>query len=415
MSSTPPVSLRLPDAPTQSDRDKLTIFISIVSYRDPETLPTLTSLLTTASHPNRLHIGIVWQYHTTADTHLFHPPPAPTSPFFPEAAGGLPAVGQVRQLLLGSWEARGPMYARALAETVYDGEVFHMQIDSHMRFTRGWDSQLINTAYHAAGETRDARIVLTGYPADYEAGSAVEEETQEGLDRDERINIMTATHFGNDGMLRLKGVPLSSQHRPPPPFAHLTTHPPPSPLPPLIPAYFLAAGLLFTTAALPTLLPTPLSFPGLFFGEEALLSVRAFTAGFRMYHCLRPVVRHCWSRGYRPSWRVDRAEGGEVEVREMEEEGERSRARVRRLLGGEEEDVEGLLGSERRVEEYWQWVGVDWQNKVVSERAQRGGVDETMLDRRKKPSSSATSASATVGLNDDLLQRIMAFTQVLKT
>ena len=82
MAATSLPSSRLPDAPSQSDRDKLTIFVSVVSYRDPETLPTLTSLLTNATHPDRIHIGLVWQYHTTADVHLFLPPSAPTSPFF---------------------------------------------------------------------------------------------------------------------------------------------------------------------------------------------------------------------------------------------------------------------------------------------------------------------------------------------
>ena len=257
MRAASPASLRLPDAPTQSDRDKLTIFVSIVSYRDPETLPTLASLLTNATHPSRLHIGLVWQYHTTADTHLFLPPPAPTSPFFPSDSPPATA-GSIRQLLLSHYEARGPMYARALADTLYDNETFYLQIDSHMRFTRAWDTQLINTLYHAATDALDARIILTGYPADYQHGSDAEDEQQS--EAEARVNIMTATHFDTDGMLRLKGVPISSP--PPPPAAHLTTHPPPSPpLPDPIPAYFLAAGFLFSSHALPTLVSTPLTFP----------------------------------------------------------------------------------------------------------------------------------------------------------
>ena len=419
MTSTPPSFSRLPDAPSQSDRDALLIFVSIVSYRDPETLPTLRSLLTTASHPSRLRIGLVWQYDTAADTRLFLPPPAPTSPFFPDdaaAAAAMASGAEVRQLLLSSAEARGPMYARSLCETLYRNEQFYLQIDSHMRFTPDWDTQLINTIYHAAGSTTlDARIILTGYPADYQPHTQPDNDDDQLADQP--INIMTATHFGGDGMLRLKGVPLSSSFSPPPPHhSHLTTHPPTAPLPPLIPAYFLAAGFLFSSYALPTLVSTPLTFPGLFFGEEILLSVRCFTSGFRMYHCLRPVARHCWSRSYRPSWRVDRAAGGEMEVKEMEREAERSRAKVTQLLtggrGDRGSDVEGLLGCERSVEGYWEWVGVDWQNKVVSERAQRGGLDEALLDRRKGGSGASAGVDAKSGLNNDLLQRIMAFAQV---
>ncbi len=59
------------------------------------------------------------------------------------------------------------------------------------------------------------------------------------------------------------------------------------------------------------------------------------------------------------------------------------------------------------MDEYWEWVGVDWRNKVVSERAQRGGVEEALLERRDK-----AAAAGDAPLNDALLQRIMAFTQV---
>ena len=89
----------------------------------------------------------------------------------------------------------------------------------------------------------------------------------------------------------------------------------------------------------------------------------------------------------------------------MTAEAETSRAKVRRVVAGDG-DEEGLLGSVRRVDEYWEWVGVDWRNKVVSERAQRGGVDATLLDKRKP------SGAAGVALNDVVLHRIMAFAQV---
>jgi hypothetical protein len=38
------------------------IFVSIASYRDPELLPTLESLLSNAANPDDLTICIAWQY-----------------------------------------------------------------------------------------------------------------------------------------------------------------------------------------------------------------------------------------------------------------------------------------------------------------------------------------------------------------
>ena len=120
-------------------------------------------------------------------------------------------------------------------------------------------------------------------------------------------------------------------------------------------------------------MPTPShsDFPSLFFGEELLLSLRAFSLGFDFYHSPVAVCTHCWSRQYRPSWRELRKQQGE------EEEGEGAR-RVVRLMTGEDA-AERWLGSERTREQYWDWVGVDWEKRLISERAKRGGVEAQRL------------------------------------
>ncbi len=38
------------------------IFVSIVSYRDPDCEKTLNSLFTQARYPNRVYVGVVLQY-----------------------------------------------------------------------------------------------------------------------------------------------------------------------------------------------------------------------------------------------------------------------------------------------------------------------------------------------------------------
>ncbi len=56
--------------------------------------------------------------------------PFPTrSPVFPRAA----AHTQVRQIVLPYGDAEGPCKARALAQTLWSGEEYVLQIDSHMR------------------------------------------------------------------------------------------------------------------------------------------------------------------------------------------------------------------------------------------------------------------------------------------
>ena len=46
--------------------ERETIFVAIPSYRDPETWPTILSLLITAHNPERVYIGVVWQIDTSS-------------------------------------------------------------------------------------------------------------------------------------------------------------------------------------------------------------------------------------------------------------------------------------------------------------------------------------------------------------
>ena len=41
----------------------MTIFIQIASYRDPQLIPTIKSILKTAKYPENLRFGIARQYH----------------------------------------------------------------------------------------------------------------------------------------------------------------------------------------------------------------------------------------------------------------------------------------------------------------------------------------------------------------
>ena len=41
-------------------------------------------------------------------------------------------------------KAKGPTYARYWCSTLWEGEEFFLQIDSHTHFIKGWDTELIN-------------------------------------------------------------------------------------------------------------------------------------------------------------------------------------------------------------------------------------------------------------------------------
>jgi len=58
--------------------------------------------------------------------------------------------------------SRRPCKARQLAQSLWDGEEFYLQLDAHMRFAPGWDAQL--TTWLAAAEHTSPKAVLSTYP-----------------------------------------------------------------------------------------------------------------------------------------------------------------------------------------------------------------------------------------------------------
>lgn len=75
---------------------------------------------------------------------------------------------QVREVRIDWREATGPSKARALAQALWAGEEYVLQIDSHMRFAQNWDARLLAWLHHAERSSRRGRAVLSCYPPPYE-------------------------------------------------------------------------------------------------------------------------------------------------------------------------------------------------------------------------------------------------------
>lgn len=79
---------------------------------------------------------------------------------------------QVREIRLDYREATGPCKARALAQKLWAGEEFSLQIDAHMRFAPGWDETLIAWLQQAEADHPGSKPVLSTYPPGYEVRTA---------------------------------------------------------------------------------------------------------------------------------------------------------------------------------------------------------------------------------------------------
>jgi hypothetical protein len=100
------------------------IFISIASYRDMYLPFTIDSAISNATHPRRLTFGICWQADETEELDRF--------------------IGDRFRIRKYPYQASlGYGWARHEVQKLYNGEPYHLLIDSHSAFAPGWDENLI--------------------------------------------------------------------------------------------------------------------------------------------------------------------------------------------------------------------------------------------------------------------------------
>jgi [Skp1-protein]-hydroxyproline N-acetylglucosaminyltransferase len=392
MSSSSSAALAAGASAASSDEDR--IFVSIIAYRDSELVPTLHSLFSQATQPQHIVAGVVWQG-DEADA---------TDQAIITALEALiltlPA-GAVRQTRLSHTQARGPCYARAMAQQMFAQERFYLQLDSHMRVSRGWDVELCQQWRMCD----DERAILTTYPPAYERDSS----TASGTERDTALpmassararlppTVLCASHFdATDGMLRIVGRLLAA-----------------CPVKPL-PSAFLAAGFLFGPGSLVHDAPYDPHLQNLFFGEETSLAARLFTHGYNFFAPTHTLVWHCWSRAYRPNFR----ELLKLDVEMQRRREQLARQRVRHVLGmvdstradlasagasaataigdtspsgahgsssvSESPDLSSpvppfTIGSVRSLAAFYAHTGVDFALGTVTDGGRHGGIDPMLF------------------------------------
>lgn len=103
------------------------IFVAIASYADPELRRTLADCIEMAARPGRLRFGICWQ----------------DDPERPVDLAPYRADPRFRIIDRTVSESKGGPWARNQAQSLWRGEPYSLQVDSHMKFEAGWDERLI--------------------------------------------------------------------------------------------------------------------------------------------------------------------------------------------------------------------------------------------------------------------------------
>lgn len=304
------------------------IFVRIPSYRDPECQWTVKDLFEKAAHPERIFVGICWQYDPVEDAHCFKEP--------------YPYPDQVRLLQYNAKDSKGCCWARSQIDALWQGEEYAMQIDSHMRFEPGWDESLISMVE----QCDSPKAVLTSYPTGYTPGRPISHKCVVGLAAD-RFDY-------GQGILFIRSCYFPQGYEPDKP----------------IKGCFAAGGFMFSRAERFTEVPID---PHLyFFGEEVLLSARMYTHGWDMYHPNKPVIYHYYSRDERRNHYEDH--------HNWQERDQHAFARIRHIMGMElsadpsitaEAEHYGF-GTVRTLEEYEHFAGVNFMERSISARAKEG-------------------------------------------
>ena len=283
------------------------IFVSIAAYRDTQLNPTVADCLSKAHNPARLRFGICWQH---GDDEL--PPPYTGDHRF--------------QILDIAWrDSKGACWARAEAMKLWRGERWFLQVDSHCRFAPGWDETLIRMMR----QTASPKPILSTYATPFTPGPA---EILTGAPLQ-----MAFQGFTTDGIPHMKPMAIPNWH---------SLHRP-------LRARFVSGGFLFASDTFVREVPYD---PELYFlGEEASMTVRAFTHGYDLFHPCETIVWHDYVRKNAVKHWDDHTEANKIGIRWSERDLQ-SKNKIRKLLLGQPVDEFGL-GSARTIEEFEEYAG----------------------------------------------------------
>ncbi len=295
-----------------------TIFVSIASYRDPDCQNTVRDLFEKAARPERVFIGICWQFVPGEDDDCF------TVQTRPE---------QVRTIRVHASESKGACWARSKVQSLWQGEDYYLQIDSHMRFAQGWDELLIGMLARCASP----KPVLSTYPLTF---------TPPDTYGDDGVVTIYPKWFDEAGVMSQRSEIASLKDAPPLPRQNA----------------YIGAGLIFAAGRIVDEVPYD---PHVYFeGEEITLAVRLWTSGWDIFVPNAVVAYHDYGqRPERPRHWKDQTDWDKLN--------QHARKRIRYLLGmartrdADLVDIERFgLGTARSLADYEAFAGLDFRARL---------------------------------------------------
>ena len=310
-----------------------TIFVSIASYRDAQLAKTVKSIYENADEPENLYFGIVNQEHRNKHIDF---------PYIPDH--------QMNNYKMHSKDARGAGYARKIGMSLYAGQDFYLQTDSHMRYEKGWDTDLKNMFEQCKNQEGTNKIILSQFPAPYLVLSNGKDYFPEH--DDEYWSDISWTRVVNTALGYWAGERKVIEDRSKP-------HP----------SHTILAGLLFCHGSFVEEIPYDERIP--FMGEELCIALRAYTRGWKIYAPNKMVAWHFYKRKEAPKiWSdgVHKARWAELEFASQKVQ--------EKILLAEEQGTFGI-GDYNKYLEYQEMIGINFKDvyeKDLKEKVNLGAI-----------------------------------------
>jgi hypothetical protein len=298
----------------------VTIFVQIASYRDPELENTVRDMISNADRPEKLRFGIARQY---------------------KEEDGFDKLEEFRNdnrfriLDIPHEESNGACWARHLIQQLYKNETYTLQIDSHMRFEKGWDTTLIDMIDQLQEDGHE-KPLLTGYVSSFDPDN-----DPAGRARDPWR--MAFDRFIPEGAVFFLPETI-------PGWSELTRP---------VPARFYSAHFCFTLGIFSKEVQHDPEY--YFHGEEISIAARAYTHGYDLFHPHKVVVYHEYTRkGRTKQWDDDK---------KWVEKNNHSHKRNRQLFGMDGEEMVDLgqfgFGTVRTLRDYEKYSGLLFSKRAV--------------------------------------------------
>jgi glycosyltransferase involved in cell wall biosynthesis len=297
-----------------------TIFVQIASYRDPQLIPTIDDCIQNAKNPENLRFCIAWQRGDEENIDKYKNDSRFTILDIPYK------------------ESKGACWARNKIQQKYNGEKYTLQLDSHHRFIKNWDEELIQMIESLRNKGYK-KPLLTSYISSFDP----ENDPQK---REQTPWQMDFDRFTPEGVVFFLPAAI-------PNFKNLNEP---------VKARFYSAHFCFADGSFCKEVPHDPEY--YFHGEEISIAARAYTNGYDLFHPHKIIAWHEYTRNGRTKHWDDHKDWWKAN--------EECHKKNRILFGMEESTGSATfnnygLGKERSLKDYERYAGICFKKRAVQQ------------------------------------------------